>query len=161
MISRDLLSKYDSIVASLNTGLGEQIICYYATGVTGVVNNVSQMFGSNHFDAEGNSLQNGDYAGSAGYNGESTRTVYSTGIVYARTYVETNSFRLASYNIPDPTNIWQINCQVADIPRLTQAEYIEIEPRHKPNTRIKAVMVKAPMPYGLSHNSCYGFWRAT
>lgn len=160
MISRDVLTKYDEIVASLNSDIGKQIICYYPSGIASVSTGVAQMYGINHFDADGNSLSSYDYTGSEGYAAGSTRVVYNTGVIYCRAYVETNAFRLASYGIPDPTNVWQINCQIDDIPLLTQAEYIEIETRQRPNARVRAVMVKAPATYGISQNSCYGFWRA-
>lgn len=155
MISRDLLSKFDSIVGSLNTDLGETIVCYYAVSATGASTGIAQMYGNNEFDADGNMISGGDTGGFP------RTTVYATGIVNARSYVVTNSFRLAAYNITDPTNVYQINCQLADIPALTQADYIDIHPAHNPNVAVRARMIKAPMPYGLSRNSFYGFWRAT
>lgn len=161
MISPDILTTFDSIIQSVNQDIGADIICYYAGSPTGVSTGVVQMYGSNLFDIDGNSISMDSYPGSQGSTTSPSRVVYTTGVVKARAYVVTNSFRLAAYGITDPTNVYQLNCQVQDIPALTQAEYIDIQPKNKPNIRVRATMIKAPAPYGFTDTSVFGFWRAT
>lgn len=149
-------AKYQEMSALFIEYLGRNLVCYYENPLLNHqdVSNVVRAYGFDNFDIFGNAAPISSLGGRPDEGGTNTVQATTTGLVKARVYWISDDYRYADYvhrelGLGVGQRLCKVITYIADVPKILQASYIEIEDEKSPYIKNRVTTAKPPSPHGL------------
>lgn len=150
MLPSGIQDAYFTASKQIIDAFGKNITCYYDNGLTSAETGQS-LINPITFDSEGSPAQITSFGGreDQAQPATSSKIDLPTQTVRARVYWEKSQNVIKSLGLNLQEKVCKINCYLTDIPKLKQAQYIEVDSENSPYVKLKAELVRDFIPYGL------------